>query len=189
MPESPRRRPRQRQKPNYSESIKIGKQRKECWTLSSRISSTAYTSDCMTTEYRAVLGINLVFIDVKDGNEENLGTSFVNPTSAQSIVDFVVTHPYWKQEGSIGDVRKGCKRPLTTLGECLIGYPHFLRWPEEMGLVEYPHFFRYIHHVFMADRARDALIVTNVSLDEVKVKRLTLQVTSRVEGATLSFGN
>ncbi|KAM0478899.1 hypothetical protein ACHAPX_004877 [Trichoderma viride] len=106
----------------------------------------------------------------------------------------IATHGYWKQESSVNEVRKGVQRqsqvwtvPYTSLCECLLGYPHYLRWTEEMCLAEYPHFSRYIHHIFKADRARDPLVVRGANLDETEVKRLMMQITSKVPGVTPSL--
>ncbi|KAL7952888.1 hypothetical protein V8C34DRAFT_322001 [Trichoderma compactum] len=62
--------------------------------------------------------------------------------------------------------------PFANLADCLKGWVHFLRWPEEMGLVDYPHFLRYIHQISTADRKRDRLNVQGI--------------TSRVKGITPS---
>lgn len=98
-----------------------------------------------------------------------------------------------------GDVRqrggkKGVKRVsqvwlvlYTSLCECLLGYPHYLRWTEEMCLAKYSHFARYIDCIFMGDCGRDPLVVRGANLDETEVKRLMIQITSNVQGVTPSL--
>ncbi|UKZ56306.1 hypothetical protein TrVGV298_010141 [Trichoderma virens] len=93
------------------------------------------------------------------------------------------------QEASIAEVQRGTRRastawtvPTADVVECILGRPHYLRWHEELGLSEYEHFFRYIHRMFKTDRARPALSTNGFTLDVAKLKRLTMQITSKVPG-------
>lgn len=94
-------------------------------------------------------------------------------------------------ESSVSEVRKSSQRqsqswqvPHTSLCECLLAYPHYLRWTEEMCLTEYPHFSRYVDRMFKKDRRRDPLVVRGADLDEAEVNRLMMQVISKVQGVT-----
>lgn len=58
--------------------------------------------------------------------------------------------PKRSQEESVDEVRKGARQtsaawtaPLEYLVRCILAWPHYLRWHEEMGFSEYIHFFRY----------------------------------------------
>ncbi|KAL7897288.1 hypothetical protein HDV63DRAFT_264558 [Trichoderma sp. SZMC 28014] len=53
-----------------------------------------------------------------------------------------------------------------------------------MCLAEYPHFARYIDRIFKENRRRDPLVVRGADLDEAEVKRLMMQITSKVQGVT-----
>lgn len=55
------------------------------------------------------------------------------------------------QEERVDEIRKGAKQtsaawtvPLEYLVRCILAWPHYLRWYEEMGFSEYIHFFRYV---------------------------------------------
>ncbi|KAL7906910.1 hypothetical protein GGI35DRAFT_457200 [Trichoderma velutinum] len=76
------------------------------------------------------------------------------------------------QKESVRQVKKDTKKTsaawtasMVDLVECILAWPHYLRWTEETGDSEYHHFFRYVDRIFRADRARPALATNEVTLD------------------------
>ncbi|TFB07783.1 hypothetical protein CCMA1212_001158 [Trichoderma ghanense] len=69
--------------------------------------------------------------------------------------------------------------PKVSLAECLVLYPHWLRWVEVMKFAEYPHLFRYVRRVVDRDRKRSALVIKEDLLDETQVLALLQGVRSK----------
>ncbi|KAL6824095.1 hypothetical protein V8C40DRAFT_30922 [Trichoderma camerunense] len=91
------------------------------------------------------------------------------------------------EEESVEGIRKGAKQksaswtvPYEYLVRCILAWPHYLRWHEEMGFSEYIHFFRYVDHIFRADQERPELSTQGVTADVELLERLMLDVTSKV---------
>ncbi|KAL7798821.1 hypothetical protein V8C43DRAFT_276360 [Trichoderma afarasin] len=93
------------------------------------------------------------------------------------------------EEESVEEVREGAKQksaswtvPYEYLVRCILAWPHYLRWHEEMGFSEYIHFFRYVEHIFRADQERPELTTQGVTADIELLERLMQNVTSKVPG-------
>ncbi|KAL7935132.1 hypothetical protein V8C35DRAFT_300802 [Trichoderma chlorosporum] len=57
--------------------------------------------------------------------------------------------------------------PAISLAQCLIYYPHWLRWVANMGLVEFIHPFRFIHKAIQTDVANNPDAGMEVEADDI----------------------
>ncbi|KAL7892379.1 hypothetical protein HDV64DRAFT_290058 [Trichoderma sp. TUCIM 5745] len=62
------------------------------------------------------------------------------------------------------------------LAECLVYYPHWLRFTEVTGLAEFVHFFRYVEYAVAGDRMHNDMIVPDDPDLSDEIKRLVLEI-------------
>lgn len=68
-----------------------------------------------------------------------------------------------------------------TLAECLVYYPHWLRFTEVTGLAEFIHFFRYVDCAVSGDKIHnDMLVPDDPELNPNVIKALVLEIGTKV---------
>ncbi|KAF3067896.1 hypothetical protein CFAM422_008563 [Trichoderma lentiforme] len=70
--------------------------------------------------------------------------------------------------------------PHVPLAAFLLYFAHWLRWTENMGLVQYIHPFRFIHAALLSDFTEEGVSYNNGCIDEERVYILMGQVTSKI---------
>jgi hypothetical protein len=70
--------------------------------------------------------------------------------------------------------------PDVSLAAFIIYFPHWIKWPECMGLAEYPHPFRFVNRAMESDLVNQGIGVDAEKLDEERAYALMSQITTRV---------